>query len=396
MDDHRISKSYFLARRPLLEGPPDEISSPAWGITWHRIAKGWGILPEDFWPDQPVVLGNVMPNEPPNADAIAKASRVSHYQRLRNEHECFYALTTDRTVGAALEITKDWNKENAKGGRIPLGPKYPVASVHFISLVAFNFQTGEFIFPNTWGKGWGDRGLGYLPFGYLSQFMVEAWSGPPFAFPYQPQQPGLDFRLRQADESKLGVVYALDIIDGDHDILAGWAHVVKRPRESIDVEELFIRPEYRRKGLGSELVRRILELQKNRSAPIRFWVPWGDHTDHNATALLRWAKKTGLRLEPSGVRWAAYRAEVGSPVDALPTLEWIPDKPASPLHLLDERPSIRSSGNDEIWNDELAARRAGLVEKKYRSSLTESERAELDELQEAFGRYQDSIAPFPP
>jgi len=299
-------------------------------------------------------------------------------------------------VGAALEITKDWKKENATSGRIPLSPKYPVASVHFISLVAFNFQSGEFMFPNTWGKEWGDKSLGYLPFGYLSRFMVEAWTGPPFPFPYQPERPGLDFRLRQADESKLGTVYSLEILDGDNDILAGWAHVVQKPRESIDVEELFIRPEYRRKGLGTQLVREILELQKNRPAPIRFWVPWGDHTDHNATALLRWAKKTGIRLEPSGVRWAAYRAEVGSPVDSLPALEWIPGKPASPLHLLDERPAIGSSGDNEIWNDELAARREGLVEKKYRSSLTQSELAELNELQEAFGRYQDSIAPFPP
>lgn len=356
--------------------------------------KGWGILPEDFWPDQGLVIGNVMPNEPPNADAIAKASRVSHYQRLRSEHECSYALAIDRPIGAALEITKDWNKENAKGGRIPLNPKYPVESVHFISLVAFDFEREEFIFPNSWGKEWGNKGLGYLPFGYLSQFMVEAWTGLPFAFDYQPRRPGLDFRLRQADDSKLGVMYALEIIDGDRDILAGWAHVIQR--ESIEVEELFVRPEYRRKGLGSKLVREILDLQKKLSTSIRFWVPWGDHTDHNAPALLRWAKKAGLRLEPSGVRWAAYRAEVGSPVDALPALEWIPGKPASPMHLLDELPAVGNSADSEIWNETLAARRASLVEKKYRSSLTELERAELDELQEAFGRYQDSIAPFPP
>src|SRR4029453_6843130 len=148
----------------------------------------------------------------------------------------------------------------------------------------------------------------------------------------------------------------------------GWACVIQKPKVAIDVEDLFIRPEYRRQGLGSELVLQILKLKGKLSVPIRFWVPWGDHTDHNAPALLQWARKAGLRIERSGVRWAAYRAEVGSPVASLPGLEWIPAKPASPLHLLDEFPAIGRSGDNEIWNDQLAARRAELVEKKYRSS----------------------------
>jgi GNAT superfamily N-acetyltransferase len=299
-------------------------------------------------------------------------------------------------LAATLEISKDWNKENAKGGRIPLSPKYPVASVHCIGLGAFDFETREFVFPNTWGTEWGDRGLGYLPFGYLSQFMVEAWTGPAFGFPFQPARPGLDIRLRQADESKLGIVYVIEIFDGDNDIMAGWACVIQKPRMVFDVEELFIRPEYRRRGLGAELVRRILKLAEKDSVSIRFWIPWGDHTDHNATALLQWANKTGLRLQPSGVRWAAYRAEVGTPVTKLPELAWIPAKPSSPLYLLDDISISAHAGDNTIWNDELATRRAELVEKKYRSSLTRLETAELDELQEAFGRYQDSIAPFPP
>jgi GNAT superfamily N-acetyltransferase len=394
--DHRISKSFLLARRPLIEGP-GEISSAAWAITAFRVAKGWGILPEAYWPDQGIVRGNVMPNEPANADAIAKASRISHYQRLRNEHECLYALINDQMPAATLEISKAWNKENAKGGRIQLISEYPVTAVHCINLGAFDFESQEFVFPNTWGTEWGDRGLGYLPFGYLSQFMVEAWTAPSFfGIPFQPTRPGLDIRLREAEKSKLGIIYVIEIVDGDKDIMAGWACVIQKPRKSIDVEELFIRPEYRRQGLGAELVRWILDLREKISVPIRFWIPWGDHTDHNATALVQWAKKAGLKLEPSGVRWAAYRAEVGSPVISLPALHWIPAKPASPHHLLEDVPIITHPGDNAIWNDELAARRAELVEKKYRSSLSDAELAELDALQEAFGRYQDSIAPFSP
>lgn len=48
------------------------------------------------------------------------------------------------------------------------------------------------------------------------------------------------------------------------------------------------------------------------------------------------------------------------------------------------------------WNDVLLSRRAELVEKKHRSSLTAAELAELAVLQKAFGKHQDSVAPFTP
>jgi GNAT superfamily N-acetyltransferase len=389
-----MSTNYFASRLPLIEGP-DELDSGAWPITWLRIAKGWGVLPAAFWPDQNVAHDATMPNEPPNADDIAKRFRLSHYQRLRNELECLYAVTNDRPTSAALEISKAWTRKNAPKGRIPLDSDYPPSSVHSIALKAVDFDNEEFVFPNSWGRRWGDDGLGYLPFGYLTRFMVEAWTSPVFSPQVCPIRPGIDIQLREGEHSKLGVTWIIEILDGDKDVMVGWAFAVQKQR-AFDIEELFIRPDYRRRGLGAQIGKRILDLNDKMPLPIRFWIPWGDHTERNALNLLRWAQKLRLRLEPSGVRWAAYRAELGSPVDSLPALSWNPHKATSPLHVLERDEVVTDAPAPSRWNDDLANRRSELVEKKYRISLTQAEQSELDTLQEEFGRYQDTVAPFPP
>ncbi len=390
------SRSYFIARRRLIEGP-GEIDSGAWPISWFRIAKGWGELPETYWPDQEI-HGTEVPNEPPNADEIAKRSRLFRYQRLRSEFECAYAVFTDRMASAHLEIGKAWARKNAPKGRIDLNSPYPPQLVHSIPLLGFDFDSGEFAFPNSWGEEWGDRGIGYLPFGYLTRFMVEAWTAPAFSQQLYPPKPGIDIYMHQGEPSKLGGSLVFEVYDGDKDIMAGWALIVQKPRVAFDIEEFFVRPEYRGQGIGTRLAKEILRVQQSVAVPIKFWIPWGDHELRNAPALLGWAKKLGLRLEPSGVRWAAFKAQVGNPVESLPELGWIPPKATSPLHVLEEEGDVAVVDIDDLpnWTEEMADRRAELVEKKYRSSLTGVEAGELSELQEAFGKYQDSIAPLPP
>lgn len=124
-------------------------------------------------------------------------------------------------------------------------------------------------------------------------------------------------------------------------------------------------------------------------------MPWGDHCEHNALPLLGWARKSCLRLESSGVRWAAFLATDGTPVDSLPHLPWIPLKATGPLASLDDPDLDAMYDPGHNWNDEKANRRAELVEKDYRASLTRDEIDELESLQQEFGRYQDFIAPLP-
>lgn len=386
-----MSNSFFESRRQIIEGA-GEVDSGAWQISWFRIAKGWGQLPSAFWPD---THDRVIPPEPANVDAVAKHSRLFHYQRLRTEFECLYAVTSNRPTTVVLEIGKSWKKENAIGGRISLNANDEPHLVHSIGLPFVDLEDGCFPFRNSWGEDWGYRGFGFLPFGYLSRHMVEAWTQPLVSPTTAPAHPGIHMGMREGEDSKLGKTWVFEIYDGDNDVMAGWAFGIRK-NVSFDIEEFFVRPDYRRRGLGAELGSELLKLQATLKVPIRFWIPWGDHVDRNAPALLAWASKLGLTLEPAGVRWAAYRAEVGQPLDKLPSLAWIPKKATSPLCALDEEPVATESARSADWTDQLANRRAELVEKKYRSFLTEPEQSELNALQQVFGRYQDGVAPFPP
>jgi GNAT superfamily N-acetyltransferase len=381
---------YFATRRLLVEGP-GSIDSGAWPITWFRIAKGWGMLPEAYWPFDKRT-GFDTANEPPNVDEIAKRTRLVHYQRLRSEQECLYAVLNHRAATAALEVSQDWKRP--AGGRIPLSDQIPQAmGIHSIPLAEFDFETNSFVFSNSWGENWGDGGVGYLPYGYLTRFMTEAWTFPVTKMFLQASGPGIDVQLQRGETSLLGIPLIVNIQNGDTNESIAWAHAVLR-KSVLDVEEVFVRPHYRRHGFGTALVQELRKVLPD-STLIRFWIPWGDHCEINAPQLIAWSRKLGLRLEPSGVRWAAFYAAAGQPINSLPSLEWMPSKATSPIQLVHEVDEEVGVSNPISWDDEKAMRRAELVEKKFRSVLTEWEQSELDSLQDEFGKFQDSIAPLP-
>ncbi len=391
-----ISIAYFAARRPLIEGPGN-VDAGSWQISWFRIAKGWGMLPEAFWPGPGIPEGDVIPGEPVNADTIAKPHRLAYYQRLRSELECLYVVGLNRPASAALEVSKAWH--SPPGGAIPLdNGGFPSVAVHSIPLNEFDFERERFVFANSWGRQWGEQGIGFLPYGFLTRFMVEAWTAPFTTNCNSPVQLGVHLEVHRGQASKLGVPWIVDVQDGDNDVMVGWAHVMQRER-FFDVEELFVRPDYRRQGHATAIANEILK-----NAPevltVRFWIPWGDHSERNAPALISWAKKVGLRIEPSGMRWAAYVATPGAPVDALPPLAWMPTKATCPRYTLvdeevDEEEVEEADEMRDTWDELRATRRLELIDKKFHGSISSLERDELDRLQSELGRYLDVVAPFP-
>ena len=54
-----------------------------------------------------------------------------------------------------------------------------------------------------------------------------------------------------------------------------------------------------------------------------------------------------------------------------------------------------STDGAEDWNDEKNHRRCDLINKKYKSGLSEAEHAELDHLQMQMYRHRDTVAPLP-
>lgn len=65
---------------------------------------------------------------------------------------------------------------NAVRGVIP-AKNGTIIGGHAILIVGYNDATGLFKFKNSWGRGWGDRGYGYLPYDYyISGDMFDLWS----------------------------------------------------------------------------------------------------------------------------------------------------------------------------------------------------------------------------
>jgi hypothetical protein len=292
---------------------------------------------------------SVAPDEPANVDEIAKRYRLLYYQRLRTEEECILACARGIDAKFALEISKAWKPEYAPQGKIPLNSPFPPVTIHSIPVLEYDFDGRQFIFSNSWGREWGLNGLGFLPFGYLSRYLIEAWTNGSGC--HSPAiEPGLTFRRIEGHGDRFGIPRLYEAIDADGDVCAGWLFATLRSRGRIDVEELFVRPEYRLNRIATKLCTSLLHDAEEQ--PVCFWIPWGDHEDRNAPNLLQWAKSQSLRIEPARVKWAAYRATKGEPVDTLPALDWVPEKATGPIHRLDAddhgyqaAPDILSSGD---------------------------------------------------
>lgn len=65
---------------------------------------------------------------------------------------------------------------NAKLGKISMPNDNERSLVnHCVNIVKYLEKENEFVFVNSYGEEWGDKGCGYLPYAYLEKYMFEAW-----------------------------------------------------------------------------------------------------------------------------------------------------------------------------------------------------------------------------
>lgn len=177
----------------------------------------------------------------------------------------------------------------APEGRVPL-PKAGEAEkgVHAVGIDGGFADSGEALrFINSWGTGWGDRGLGLLSREYLERYMIDAWLrrnarvGPSvfiyrklmeatndkeFGRTWMMQNPRWQTRLRHHGRPhRLQLYETLSILGNPVEVIEvrngwgqrlGWAYLHhisgQQPRTSI-LKELFVWPWFRRRGYGTLL-----------------------------------------------------------------------------------------------------------------------------------------------
>lgn len=327
-DFEQTSTIYLHFRGRQLEGTfSDAPDIGIWPISAARISRGWGNASLAEWPyitdpsDWP-------PPEPEGIDSLAKARRINFYQRVRSADECCKAILNLIPVCASFDVTALWF--NAPNGVISLPPSSePIIAGHCVSIVGADVEKKLLIFANSWGSDWGENGLGTMPFEYFDRYMTEAWalSGYREKPPIENYTPGIQY-LNWGQKTFAGAAFhAMEVYDYSRDERIGWAFAIERD-DWLDVEELFVKPAFRRQGYGSRLLVMIAELKGLLQRPVRFWMPHSDWSPANREVAARFFARIGLTTQPSGVRWASSLVAEG---DSVPPIDaGIAVPPASP------------------------------------------------------------------
>lgn len=336
----RTSSTYNFVRSRQLEGTiAEDPETGIWPITSQRIGYGWGWVKIKDWPE--VMHDGHWPlNEPEGLDCIAKKMRCGVYQRVRSLEDCMQALAALRFPLTSFQITEDWFR--AEKGAIPdPNPDDKRIGSHLVDLLRFDEHERTITFVNSWGTEWGDEGYGTLSYDYFETQSIETWiqslNSPTKKLAEETARisglsmPGatgvyeLIWGIR--DILRDEVIHACEVYDLANDERIGWAFAV--PRDGfLDVEELFVRPLYRRHGYAKRLANLLLERSESLKLPLRLWVSYADCGAENRPALDGVLKNLGLSLKNSPYRWAAYVAVNGSPAAQPLNPIIIPERPA--------------------------------------------------------------------
>jgi GNAT superfamily N-acetyltransferase len=335
-----ISVTYGFVRSRQLEGTfPGAPETGVWPITSNRIAYGWGLVNLKDWPDTPNDK-QWPPIEPEGLDRLARRMRVGHYQRARSLKDCKYALAAGHIPRTSFRISKQWF--HAEKGVIPDPlPDDEIIGSHAVTFLGYDDHTRKIKFVNSWGQGWGDEGFGTLSYAHFEERSVESWIqsfGSPTWWLVENAARFLDRHVSQAldirdrvwgvrDILRGEVIHVSELYDLANDERIGWAFAV--PRDGfLDVEELFVRPQYRRRGYATRLAKLLRKTSDSLNVPLRLWVSYADCGEENRAALEGVLRKLDLSLRNSSCRWAAYVALGGSPSEQPLNPIIIPDRPA--------------------------------------------------------------------
>ena len=295
-----------------------------------RVFFGWGSILHDDWPvERPRRWPP--PAEPPGLDDLAAQRRINHYFRVRTVEECKLTLAYCGPVLASFEISDEWF--SAPRGVIP--PPSPVTQytgAHSVLLVGYDDAKSQFTFMNSWGTDWGDDGFGYLPYDSFEATWDEGWFMN-LAYPdFRKRRPEYSRRSWGFQRAASGFVYHCFEFTDPQDLRIAWALAVQREEGWLEVEELFVRPTFRRQGYGKGLLRSLQKLAGELGCELKMWISHADIDASSISAIDKLIAPIGLERKVSGYRWAPAfaspvgEAEIGQPVEP-PTYS----RPRSPL-----------------------------------------------------------------
>jgi GNAT superfamily N-acetyltransferase len=414
---------YVFLRGLELEGRhPHDVG--AWSLTVRRMEVGEGVpLPTD--PDHMIEVREGEPYPPAPKLPPSRLVRFFYYRRIRSSAECErYLRTVVPEVPVSLDLFASWL--NPPKGVIPM-PKEGerrLDATHLVVLIDSWPEKRQFLFRNTWGEKWGQRGHGVLPYDYVDKYVFESW------VPYYAVTPesiktehtaGRRDRRWVVRDEWYRRVYGFEVWDEEGKDRCAWAFVLEKDG-ILEVEEFYVRPEYRRRGYGRVLAEKVAKLARAKQLPLRMWVAFTDSQQENPSnypALVAVARLLGVQFQPCPVIWAAYfatneRQGADAPVEPAR----IPQRPKSALEALFALslaispspadhgqpvapPAAMTQGDDEFPDPGTDAwagmnrKRAELIRKKNRGGLTPDELREYERLQRLSQAALERVFPAP-
>jgi C1A family cysteine protease len=168
----QLSVRYVYAEAKKIDGHPDEEGTEI--RCAMKVLKSNGVPPDDCWKYRP------HQDDKPcdDADELARPYRIESYVRVKTELEMKETLFVNGPFVAGVDVYYDaWTAAEATG-KVKMPKKNDErAGGHAICVVGYDDKTRYFKLKNSWGKGWGAKGYGFLPYGYLKKYSNDNWSG---------------------------------------------------------------------------------------------------------------------------------------------------------------------------------------------------------------------------
>jgi C1A family cysteine protease len=169
----RLSVRYVYSGAQKIDSYPDDEEGTDIRSALKVLNKN-GVPPDDCWPYRPHQTNGPCSD----ADELAKKYRIETYTRLKTEADMKESLVVNGPFVAGVDVYESWETSAVdKTGVVPMPKKgEQLLGGHAICIVGYDDKNKRFKFKNSWSSGWGAKGYGYLPYGYLTKYCGDAWS----------------------------------------------------------------------------------------------------------------------------------------------------------------------------------------------------------------------------
>ena len=100
---------------------------------------------------------------------------------------------------------------------------------HAVHIIGYDDVLRKFTFANSWGPSWGDKGYGYLPYGFFDKWFVEAFIVDGVGeFPANQPKKGIRGIAWAKRDFSGRVFFAREFYDADADERIGWAFALRK------------------------------------------------------------------------------------------------------------------------------------------------------------------------